>query len=222
MPHHYHKRNTKGTDYAVGDIHGAFPALERKLQEIGFDKSADRLFATGDLVDKGLYSRMAYNWLQQDWFFSAMGNHDMHVANWGKPTKSQWLKNYGVWFARLKDVFKLQMQEQFAKLPMAITIDVGDGFVGIVHADSPFDTWYEALSHIDSNNRKEDMNKFLYSRVGFNHRATAENVRDLKALVLGHSPLPEVENHANLWFMDTDAYKTGDFKLLNLHTLEVI
>lgn len=132
--HHYYPKNELGTDYAVGDIHGAYPALMRKLDEVGFDKSVDRLFATGDLVDKGTDSQLTYFWLQQDWFKSVLGNHDAHVASFGRPTQSHWINNQGKWFSYLNPVFQQQMQEAFAKLPICITVATGDDFIGIVHA----------------------------------------------------------------------------------------
>jgi len=45
--------NTHRRDFAVGDIHGAFDALQRAMEAIGFDARKDRLFSVGDLVDRG-------------------------------------------------------------------------------------------------------------------------------------------------------------------------
>ncbi len=50
--------NTHGRDFAVGDIHGAFGALQRALEAIGFDARKDRLFSgrpcgSGPRVESG-------------------------------------------------------------------------------------------------------------------------------------------------------------------------
>jgi hypothetical protein len=41
------ERNETGRDFAVGDTHGHFPALERLLARVEFDDARDRLFAVG-------------------------------------------------------------------------------------------------------------------------------------------------------------------------------
>jgi len=74
----YFEKNQKGSDYVVGDIHCQFNQLERQLLEIGFDKSKDRLFAVGDLIDrsKGEDGYRVLDYLSQDWFHSTLGNHE--------------------------------------------------------------------------------------------------------------------------------------------------
>lgn len=222
MRHQYFSKNTKGKDYAVGDIHGNFPALQAKLVEIGFNEETDRLFTTGDMVDKGWFSRLAYAWTQYEWFHSTLGNHDMHVALHGTATKGKWLQNYGLWFSKLKPVFQQQMQEAFSKLPLAITVETDHGFVGIIHAFTPYDTWYETLSFIDSSFSRDKVNHFLYSRTNFNNRHNTKEIRDLSALLVGHCPVEHVERHSNTWYLDTDAYKTGNYEILDLQTMQII
>ena len=62
------EQNTAGRDFAVGDIHGCFTELQRGLDAIGFDASADRLFSVGDPVDRGPESHHALRWLDRPWF----------------------------------------------------------------------------------------------------------------------------------------------------------
>ena len=71
------ERNRRGRDFAVGDIHGCFTALEAALDSIGFSAAVDRLFCAGDLVDRGPESDQVLRWLDKPWFFSTMGNHDL-------------------------------------------------------------------------------------------------------------------------------------------------
>jgi serine/threonine protein phosphatase 1 len=61
-------RNETGRDLIVGDIHGCFTKLKDKLNEIGFDETKDRLFSTGDLVDRGPESLDVVKWLTKPWF----------------------------------------------------------------------------------------------------------------------------------------------------------
>ena len=68
--------NIQGRDFAVGDVHGHFSALHEGLETIGFNPNCDRLFALGDLVDRGPESTQVGNWLEQPWFYSVQGNHE--------------------------------------------------------------------------------------------------------------------------------------------------
>lgn len=60
--------NTKGRDYAVGDIHGCFNRLQTVLDEMGFDPSKDRLFSVGDLVDRGPDCDQVLDWITRHGF----------------------------------------------------------------------------------------------------------------------------------------------------------
>ncbi|WP_313047783.1 metallophosphoesterase [Pseudomonas soli] len=60
----------------MGDIHGYFELLEWLLAEVDFDTSTDRLFSTGDLVDRGPFSEQAQSWMTHSWFHAVRGNHE--------------------------------------------------------------------------------------------------------------------------------------------------
>lgn len=72
----HYGQNTAGRDFAVGDIHGCFSALQQALDAIGFSESTDRLFSVGDLVDRGPESEQVLTWLDKPWFHAICGNHD--------------------------------------------------------------------------------------------------------------------------------------------------
>lgn len=73
--------NEKGRDFFVGDIHGTFHVLDQAIKAIGFDKTKDRLFCTGDLFDRGPFEHRVMEFLGQPWFFCIMGNHDQFMVS---------------------------------------------------------------------------------------------------------------------------------------------
>jgi serine/threonine protein phosphatase 1 len=71
-----YSRNDQGRDFVIGDLHGCRPLLERLLDHVNFDPVSDRVFSTGDLVDRGPDVAGCLALLKEDWFHSVMGNHE--------------------------------------------------------------------------------------------------------------------------------------------------
>lgn len=67
--------------WAIGDVHGCYRTLRKLLKKIGFAKSEDRLWFTGDLVNRGPRSLEVLEWAaDHDWRIeSVLGNHDLHL-----------------------------------------------------------------------------------------------------------------------------------------------
>jgi len=78
----YHDLNGKGRDFIVGDLHGCRTMLDELLNHVAFDPSKDRLFSTGDLVDRGPDSVACLELLKKPWFFAVLGNHDAMLMAW--------------------------------------------------------------------------------------------------------------------------------------------
>jgi serine/threonine protein phosphatase 1 len=67
--------NSRRRDIVVGDLHGHRDALFRLLDKARFDPASDRVFCTGDLVDRGPDSMGCLSLLGEPWFWSVPGNH---------------------------------------------------------------------------------------------------------------------------------------------------
>lgn len=219
-------RNTAGTDWCVGDIHGHFTRLQKALDALGFDPSVDRLFSVGDLVDRGPESRLALEWLQKPWFHAIRGNHEtmaiMH-AN-GGINKEVYLSNGGLWFMALTDHDQKEFAQAFADLPLAMEVETDRGLIGIVHADCPFPHWNQLVDALSRPLDNSLEGRALLDCIQWSRERIRNNddrgVSGIRAVVAGHTTLQRPVRLGNVVFIDTAGWKSGYFTLLNLHTLE--
>ena len=74
------------SNYIIGDIQGCYREFIDLLDLIGFDTKNDKLWLTGDMINRGPDSLAVINFLMkhQDSVIAVLGNHELHflaIAN---------------------------------------------------------------------------------------------------------------------------------------------
>ena len=217
-------RNLKGRDFAVGDIHGCFSALQHALQSVQFNESIDRLFSVGDLVDRGPESHLVLHWLAKPWFYAVCGNHDFMAwrAALGDPyPEVDHNMHGGDWLDALDENQLQKIAIALKALPLAMEVETSLGNIGMVHADCPFDDWnqmhlapWHNISHIS---KLGDYSLWGTVRHAKQYKTAIKNVR---AVVHGHVVLRQPQVLGNVYFIDTGGWREGgSFTLLELEPL---
>ena len=199
--HQTYERNTQGRDIVVGDIHGEFGLLSDALSAIDFDRTRDRLFGLGDLIDRGPDPMAALSWLREPWFHSTLGNHEAHhLLRTIKDLPRQWRAlviqdDIDSWVNDVPPADYSELLKTIAMLPLAITLQSSQGPVGLLHANLPssFPTWASFTTAINTGTLSvSDFSLAIWSRrvelnaeTKVNHEEVT--VSDVAALIHGHT-----------------------------------
>ena len=213
-----YQENKIGRDFVIGDLHGQVHLLREKMEEKRFDVGCDRLFATGDLVDRGRDSEGAVELLNEPWFFSVMGNHDACAIDFatGRIKDLQWYAGIGgAWMIGKMQSERMDFALALQTLPIAIEVEISGGRrVGIVHADCPFDDWdlfrksQEPGADVPILQADAIRNTALWSR-GRREHMRDDDVKGVHAVIVGHTPVERVTSLGNTFYVDTGCGKTG-------------
>lgn len=204
--------NTKGRDFVVGDIHGHFEMLDALMVEVQLQPSVDRVFCTGDLINRGPCSEEVLNWLSRPWFHSVRGNHEQMVLDYmsGKGDAPHHARNGGAWFYELSEERQQQIAAGLRTMPVALQVQVSDNStIGVIHAECP--GWENGLSRQDSTRllisshhlqQSTELVQAMYAR-GKILRQDATVICGARTVYAGHSTVPHVTRLGNVVYLDT-------------------
>ncbi|MDE1164787.1 MAG: metallophosphoesterase [Pseudomonas sp.] len=218
--------NRHGRDFAVGDIHGHFSRLQATLDQQGFNPAVDRLFSVGDLVDRGPQSEQCLEWLNQPWFFAVQGNHEalaIQVVENVPLDHGMYRASGGGWFLDSSREKQRLYATCFAQLPIALEVETPAGLIGLVHADCPFPSWRRLRDYLQNHLPEERFTDegCQWSRARLK-RNDLSGVRDVRAVIVGHTPLRRPKRLGNVWHIDTAGWSEGYFSLMELSTLSLL
>lgn len=211
--------NTNGRDFVVGDVHGYFNLLMAKLAEVEFDTMRDRLFAVGDLIDRGPQSMDCLRLIDKPWFHTVLGNHEdmmvnaiANVADYGV-----WTMNGGGWYRDEPELEVRAMADVLQNdVPIAITVETPTGPVGICHAQPPLTyNWADAI------NTTKHRDSMLWGRSDIN-RGNTTPVIGVRMTIHGHSPIPQPIQLANKLYIDTGACFGGVLTIIQINCEEAV
>ena len=220
-----------GRDFVVGDVHGEFPTLERLLGRVAFTPR-DRLFALGDLIDRGPQSAEALAWLVSGRIaLSVRGNHEQMLFE--KITRALECDRRLPWTTPRWFVDQVPptdwpcWAEAIWRMPIAATVRTGAGPVGLVHAAPTARHWETMCEKIETGNADTivlAMTSIARAR-GDAHRAVEEGVPvdgridGVRAVLTGHAVVDDATTTTNVLHIDTGAgFRDGRLTLARIDT----
>lgn len=214
-----YSRNLAGRDFVVGDIHGCYDQLMDLLKEIKFDFAKDRMFAVGDLVDRGPKSKDVLELLYEPWFHSVIGNHDYRFicycdalfedANKAIVDFEDYLSGEGSFIKDLKVPEMIKYYRLIDSFPNVIEVETLHSKFGIVHAESLSD-W--DLFKIGINSNYSIRTNSMWARKRF-YKKDESIIDGIDYVIVGHTVVDEPIQLGNTIYIDTGCVFSNERKL---------
>lgn len=212
--------NRHGRDFIAGDVHGEAGLLDKALDQVGFEPARDRLFAVGDLIDRGPDSVRVVRLLNEPWFYSVMGNHEAMLLQatveppspHTRTVERVWLSNGGSWYFDLAFADQQRVRRALDTLPLALELESAVGRVGLVHAGPWRNSWVrtrEVLTRETGETQEllDACDHLVWSREFARNLLwwdeDGERVDGIDLVFFGHTPQTEPRWFANACCLDT-------------------
>lgn len=202
--------DNKANVYVVGDLHGCYTLLIKKLKEIGFDFSKDLLISVGDLVDRGKENIQCFNLLKDPWFVAIKGNHEAFCEEGFLNDRVAYVhkapNNGGSWFYEQPEDVQEYIANRLKQLPILLEVTYNKKKFGFVHADVPIHDWNELKERLEKDEEvsgRDLKDLCIWSRdLVYQDDVHIQNIHNV---FLGHTVLDNIKQVGNCTFLDTGA-----------------
>jgi serine/threonine protein phosphatase 1 len=180
------------------------------LDRVHFNPATDRVFSTGDLIDRGPHNLECLALLEYPWFESVKGNHEQFFEHsHQKFVRTCWYRNGGAWAYDHygSDEFEA-LKIMVTELPTAIVVGTGSDRFNIIHAqphhhfgrmdDGVFDT-------IPFPELEADV---MWSRELFYYPTQYAFTKGLSTTYVGHNPATMLVRAGPIYFLDRNAHRS--------------
>ena len=220
--------NKEGRDFVIGDIHGKYDQLMLGLSKINFNFEKDRLIAVGDLIDRGTQNMECLELIDEEWFYTVIGNHEIMMADalsyYG--AMRMWAINGGEWHYKCTDKEIELLKEYYVdviynRLPVAIEFIATNGLrVGITHAGLIRSwTWEQtkkALENVGKVYADRTVQQLIWTRTRIQQTGEVADILDIDLLINGHTPSKKEVWRGNNVFIDLGACNKGQLLPINV------
>lgn len=225
-------QNEFGKDWLVGDIHGYYEELMLALKSKNFNFEKDRLFAVGDLVDRGSESEKVVQLVEENWFISVRGNHDQFIIDqfdserilfggkyqrYDRVVRIYEKENH--WFKALDEPIRAYLAKILMTLPYVIELETHGIKIGVSHAGVPmkYDDWNEFILELPNRKVRE---RTLRTRepAAVVELGRLRAIENIDITVHGHTTFDKPVYGTFSYFIDTFG-KTGQFNLIAVDDL---
>ena len=197
-----------------------------------FAPQHDRLFALGDLIDRGPRSVDALAWMESGRIaLSVRGNHEQMLLRRielaeTNPREPTWMMH--PWFAR--DVARAdwgRWKDMLRAMPIAATVRTRAGPIGLVHATPTSQCWEDMLAKLVEGDSDTIWMALTSTARARNDARRAEQegvplggrIEGVRAVLTGHAIVDEVTTTVNVWHIDTGAgLRNGRLTLARIDT----
>ena len=223
--------NKVGRDFVIGDIHGKYDQLMLGLSKVNFDFEKDRLLAVGDLIDRGPQSMQCLELIDEEWFYTVIGNHEMIMADALEYAGAMrmWTMNGGDWHYSCSDMEIDLLKDYYVdmiynSLPVAIEFIATNGQrVGITHAGLPRAwTWAQvkgAMKDVKRVFAHRTVQELIWTRTRIQQTGLVADILGIDLLINGHTPSKKEVWRGNNVFIDLGAY--NPYQLVPINVIDL-
>jgi serine/threonine protein phosphatase 1 len=147
-----------GRVLVIGDVHGCFSLLDRRLLEMRYDPEKDKLVFLGDLIDRGPENLRAMEIIEaghlriagnhEDMYFKAFNSKRMDENSYWYYTHT---RNGGGWMNTEDNAFNREFSKRLMNVPVVLEIRTPAGNkIGCIHAGTKHSDWRELEKAFDT------------------------------------------------------------------------